>query len=80
MLIKINRICSPKKTNIISTVYFCEIVIISKKSGDYGAFENVSFHDYMQKFTSLEIVHKIIFTFQYWLRKKSIFDKSTAQN
>ena len=29
-----------------------------QKSGEFGAYEWASFHYYMQKFSSLEIVHK----------------------
>ena len=32
---------------------------------DFKACEFVSFHYYMQKYSSLEIVHKVAFTIQY---------------
>ena len=36
-----------------------------QKSGDFGAYEWASFHYYMQKFSSLEMVHKVAFPIQY---------------
>ena len=38
---------------------------MSQKSGDFGAYEWASIQYYMQKFSSLEIVHKVAFPIQY---------------
>ena len=37
-----------------------------QESGNFGAYEWASFHYDMQKFISLEIVHKVAFPIQYW--------------